>query len=847
MKKAFTLFLTLAFVLTVSASTGINPTKVGVKINKQAFDKQLTTASVKSVQPQKAHKIAKPFMKNGKEIALPNVKAERVPVAAVAANNHKAPRKADAEAIDITVDGGTLRFYSDTNDWWYGGTNAEQTLRISLDWYSTNADDPTGTFELSDMDTDYTYITDYTNQCDVQLTSLNVTCASDGNGGYTITGSVVGEDGNTYNINVTTTIYTPEPVEPEDIDIEGTELLSASYYEEDSDWYVRFQNSDYRVTLDFVSADGSFPGTYTIDDCLANYTYVYDINNSSTDKLASLDLTTSLPEGVTDPAVACEISATAVGESGNTYTIHFKQNPPLEPTEVKEIEVEVVDAQWPTEESGSYFKLVQKDDATQEWVLDLNNLTGDITEKKINLETSGLTNTATGETVAIDHGTISETFDSEAMKVSVEADLVLANAVEYKYSFDYAVEVAGEVSYEFDNLEVDESLASWGILFLAASNDEATLDVGLYADAFPGEMTEDDGYIALVIGEKEVSNLSIFEANSTNEDNCPTFTAKFLGDDLVVYTVNAVYTKPEVEEEIDVNIEGMEVTDLINDLGAWKISGYNEDESIYVSVVPSATQIPGHYTLSDLSDWSSYNYIAFIHEDGSYDLLKYVEADFDVTQEGDEVVLDGVFQAGTYKINMTLKGTVAPEEEEGLEYDAEDEGVDVAFTTADIVALEGSADDGYGFVRLVNAERNDMFSMLIYTTEFDDDVVFPAGEWEVNTSYEAPSVQPGEVSGSSVYPTFYGTMTDDGYINTPLWFLRSGTVTTSKSNAGELVFEVNGENSYHQPIHVTLNMDPTAIKNVNTDNTSVKKMIENKQVVIKKGDMKYTVVGQTIK
>lgn len=172
----------------------------------------------------------------------------------------------------------------------------------------------------------------------------------------------------------------------------------------------------------------------------------------------------------------------------------------------------------------------------------------------------------------------------------------------------------------------------------------------------------------------------------------------------------------------------------------------------------------------------------------------------------------------------------------GEEYDMQ-EDVDVAYTTADVESFEVDGEEGYAYVRII--KDDEMFATLIYLAEGATDL--PAGTYPINDTYEPGTAQPGEISGSNVYPTFWATMDAEGYLNIPLFYCVDGTIEVSYDANSNLLLEVNATNTWGNSLHLTLGAT-TAVENVENV-VKATKAIQNGQLVIEKNGVKYNAQG----
>lgn len=286
-----------------------------------------------------------------------------------------------------------------------------------------------------------------------------------------------------------------------------------------------------------------------------------------------------------------------------------------------------------------------------------------------------------------------------------------------------------------------------------------------------------------------------------------------------------------ITETKKVHIVDPEWTNYVEDEGWWQIRGYSEDETYYVSLSNLYTdQVPGTYTIDDMD--LEYSYLV------NNDLqVEFKTLDVTVTLEGDILTIKA--EADTkngvhYSITFDIIDLSKPQ---GNKYDLTDDDVEADFTTEETSILIDE-EECYAYIR---AEREgELLSMLLYL----DGTELTAGTYEVNSTYEPGSVQPCQVGSGGVYPTFYANTLDNGNLIVPFFFFASGTVNVSFDAAGNLVLTADVLNTWLHSGKFTINAGADAIERVNgTKKASVLKTIEDGQIVIKKNDKRYNVVG----
>lgn len=406
--------------------------------------------------------------------------------------------------------------------------------------------------------------------------------------------------------------------------------------------------------------------------------------------------------------------------------------------------------------------------------------------------------------------------------------------------------------HNYSNLEVEDSYASDGIIWLTASDDDTQFVMTLInGSRIPGSYGMRDCTITFYRnkagGEQEMIKATAIQKAETTlnpADNTPVVVADFTGDDKKRYSITAHFTAPEVKEIIDLNLEGVKLKDIIDKSSMFQIIGETPDGSMGISIVPIAKQVAGHYTLQDLKAYSNYNYIIFNKEDGKQVSHSFYDADFDVAvdESGKTATVTGTFYAGKYQVNANLQCNI---EIAGLTWDT-DEDIEASFSTDDVKEITHYDDYTAVYVVLENKDRKENFSLYVYVPEYDSTIDIPVGSYPIDKTYKAPSVQAGMVYQNSVYPTFYAKLDDDYNLSQTMWYAMNGTLTVANNN-GELSFEVNAKNSYKRNMHITYNMTSSAIAPVRSDSSRTTKRIEDKQIVICKNGRKYSTMGVEIK
>lgn len=815
MKLFSTLLMSLAVSASAMAANQLKPVMAPVAKNMTA-QKVLSLNDVKraAVKPVNTDKIANLALK-GAQATTGMVKAAQKAPAAKAG-------VVELEATEYAVE---WEYYPESYDWYCAvraTSAAGDSYLIRLDALSSNSSSPVGVYGEDDFDYDYTWGT----KNDVQTLYTSASAVvTEGEGNYDVDATIATEDGETLHL-----VVKAAPHEAQTINIEGAEMTMASFYSYDMDWWVAFVDAEgmAKVYLDLVNPEnpGEFAGTYTIDDILANYTYVQLAGTNYPFKELNVVTTGD------DPSVSCEITGSGVLTNGDVVNFHMLRLPPLQPDVHVTVDATLDFFEFNSEVYNGNSAIVAKaGDMTFQIVY--TGTVGEFTQ----FAAGTCYVDAQGNIVAVDNGVLSVEVTSDN-NIAISAELVCEDLVCYHINLTAPIEVQGSKEIICHDWEVVDL---FGLIYYVIGHNDEGIEVQCSSYYYPeeGDYTADvNNYFVIYPSGAETSSLIVKSAVFTyDEAGMLQLDGSFLGQDMIDYTVHVDFTMPEIIGEMYYTSTAGEINDLSADLGAVQIIG-NDDN--WFSVIFDMDELTsGHYT--ELSSaYASYCYIV-IDQYGAGEQYMMYTADFDFQVNGETFTLTGTCQAGEYLWHVDLSGGV---EGPGPGPDPNDmtEDVEYTFSVDQIDEFEVDADNGYAYLRASDGAY--MFATLIY---IDGDEL-AAGTYEINDSYAVNSVQPGALSGNSVYPTFFASMTEDGYLNLPLFFCVAGTVTVSYDAEGNpsIVCEATNNNGYNAHIEVNP-QGAVSIENVAAQAAKNGKFFENNAVVIRNNGQQYNAFGQIVK
>lgn len=181
--------------------------------------------------------------------------------------------------------------------------------------------------------------------------------------------------------------------------------------------------------------------------------------------------------------------------------------------------------------------------------------------------------------------------------------------------------------------------------------------------------------------------------------------------------------------------------------------------------------------------------------------------------------------------------------------DTEEGALEDQFNTSDLIDIDTSEYASYDYVdvKVTKADGSAMMMIEFYPPYLDEEFVLPAGTYDINSSEQSWSVYACHgMSYGTLYPSFYTALTETGEAVEPFWYMVEGEVTV-KHEGGSLSIEVNAENSYGLPIHITYGMNTVGLDNLNDGCTETIKSWSKGSFNIVRGGSTYNVLGQEVK
>lgn len=851
MKKFFSLLCAFAIALSVSAA----PASISKQVQKAKADRAFVENNKPEKKVQKAAaKKTIHFNKVGKSITALNGKDIKKAAPArphVIKSNKQIARAPQGKKEDISIlfnnENADLEFddYVEEAGWWQiQAENDDYYLTLS----NVETDDVEGVYGIDDLALEYSFMYDYAADDYVDFTDGSITVTVDSeSGAVTFAGSLEGSDDNTYNIII---VYEELPIEPGDFDVEIGKVKE-TFYASENDVYIVMTSADgeSQFTFDIVVAEGEteleLGHTYTIDDMYGNNTRVSF--NKVTDYLIEAELTKTVDEEGLEHFVV-----TAKDSYDRVFHITYDEIP-------FELTGEVIDHEFAACAALSYSDYfedwtIRAEDDVFTMQLDIfsddpesvigefssENKDFDLDYTYVNIWAGDDYNRVYAHDAA---AVITERNDT----ILIAATIIGEDGVVYNFNAFFAAPTKqGEVTIEATNLVIDDSWFDFfGVVWADASNDDYEVSLTIYPEIdYIGETFEFGDYAS-----GTVNGINIYSGSFIIENNEEGLhlTGKALCFDNIEYTFNFIYVKPEKTREEVLDIVDAQLTVVAED-GYWYVEGLNEDRSRYITILAFFEEsIAGTYTTDDL--YAGYTYVAntYEEEDGLYaeEFFDLIDAEITVTlnEDGTIATIAGTLlgqgeedptDVPEFSFNFTAD---VEEYVEDNEYDAEEDfAVDFESYEIDDEYLE---EYGVLFVWAENAD-NEFVNLELWLPEGATELV--AGEYAVSAEEGEPqTIFACILDGNSIYGSFAGSFDEEGYINSPWWFIADGKVTVQED--GEII--VDCVNTKGAAVRSKLGF-ATAVDNINADAVAAKRL-ENANLIIEKNGVRYNVLGTVVK
>ena len=758
----------------------------------------------------------------------------------------KAPAKVAAEATDtveFVAAKWNYQYYSDTGDWWMAVLDPTGTYRLDFD-YIVPEENFAGTYTIEDLDLGYSYLTvadaeGYVQYYEYVEASLTVT-ASDA--GKFMTANVLCENGTRFLVSAEE-LPLPEPIGNVDLAYTNATLEDGTR----SSSTFQFWADENGVYTSFLIASDEVVGEYTQDDmyvAYANYIMFVDGTDTTFVDFLGFDM------AITKEGQTYNLVADALGSDTIMYHITMSYTKPAPTDTIDIVATNMVIDEY--EFWGKYFCEVSASNADYTVTLDMANglPLGELTYEDFNVEYSSVYRIADATEIVLDD-ILSATVSMVDGQRAIKAQVVGVDNILYNLDLSYVIpEATDTVNVVFDQAAVATYYAQFGDYYIYNESKDYLVSLDIFEEEgnLMGEYTAEDfdleyTQVGVVADSTVVTIVDAKAVVTPVEEDIVHIVAELLGQNGTLYIINT---------DVDVSKKGLEhdategfLLDEYTTEDIYTISDYSNYGFIYFDVeAADGTDLMGLQFWVDAADENTIIPVGTYPINGSME-SGTVMASAGLTDEGLTYSLYGTMDEEGYIVPpcwFMTGGEVVVTEEDGvlkIAVDAVNSNNLIIYVTCeynlntqqglpnDATAADGELNRTYGaedqvffttdflpdfgmlFVDVMPADNSEILCVGFMADEIDSQITITPGTYEISASGEIGTAMAstGLTEDGYVTESYFATLTADGYLTTPLYFLVSGTVVVENVD-GQFKMTVDAVNSNGIPVHIVY--DPTA-------------------------------------
>ena len=842
MKKIFTFFMAMVVTLSMYAVT---PNQFGKKADPTGRATELANKELK--HHKQVAKVLGMDKFEGKTTPKCNPNAKKAPKA-----------KAQNEVITLNYDGfAFIQCDADLDEWMIGlscddMSRSEYGHNLQLNW-NAPAENPCGTFTTEDFIYDFTHLLTPFSYGSIMFSEMNMTLTQEKVSAnmerYILKATLVGEDGNTYEVNAVHENIVPKGEV-------ASVILDATITTGEWDFTLEGKNEDLDIKLVINNTD--IVGTYGMnmvkwEDSKIAYKGV-EVTPLTFKALVNLATHT------VDNSLAYVTEIKMMGN--DTIDYHFVIAAPL-PAPTDTIELTAVDLKV-DDSSASFFGSIDFYASTNDFAI-RGGWQATIIEEGTykaaifldDAEWNTITSLEAEITVSLDQnynwvidgsmlGSNNKVYNLHlTWSVPEQTDTVLV-AFEHSARAKYYPHLENDIQIYNENDLYSASINVAGVELGDEFDEEQVIDYFTYLELKDGT----------VLNVAEKVNGKLYQVGDTTKIEMDYVT--FQG---VLYQVRLWYVAPTPTKTVKLDIKDAEMIVDYEYNQAYNLVGYTEDRqtAFVVTVYASSKEdVPGTFVNDGVFgkfgdgqyDFDASNsYVGkYNATTESYDLYYIQKGQFTVTlDEEDNVTLTASVvceDAIQYEVTLTSKY-----EEPHVEFDSEENPVERVYgADAKVIINDYSAEYGLISVQIIDSVVGDITALYFVYMESDPETIIPEGTHEINDTWFDGTVLASigmDVDGS-VIPSYYARYAE-GWVAEPFYFFQTGTVEVTKNADGKLNFEINALNSCNIPVHIVYNAEVSGVENINVNVEGLKKQIIDGQLVIIRDGKVYNALGAQVK
>lgn len=458
-----------------------------------------------------------------------------------------------------------------------------------------------------------------------------------------------------------------------------------------------------------------------------------------------------------------------------------------------------------------------------------------------------IVNTPLKDTVDVLSATV-DVFVSEKNEVTASAKVVSKDNKLYRISMAYVIpDPIDTLAISFKQSATKYYMSNYNGYGFEAEDDKYIAAAYVKTNKLDGTFEGDDfdidhSGIGIINGkDTTIIHSMAGKVTFTPQNDTLNILAEIIGMDSILYQVSMFYAIPQPKDTMDLIIKDADMVNLTS-MGIYQLQGYTEDyKMLYIAI--SSYTIEGDFTVDNFFAQGEYTIFQYMTDDNQVVSATFLAGNISVSLSDDNIVtMKGQLLASDtilYNVNMSGKF-----KKEGLSYDAESGPVNKAYTNSEIEFDTKTKGRIYATLKATNGSDMALIGFNVEAT--DPDITIPAGVYTIDKSGDKGTVIacPG-IQGGKVTASFYGKCNASGALQTPMYFMVAGTVTVENRD-GNLFIEVDALNSFDIPIHITYTVTETALENSTVESSSTRKVIENGQLLILRGNDRFNVLGTKI-
>ena len=494
----------------------------------------------------------------------------------------------------------------------------------------------------------------------------------------------------------------------EDITLNYDAFAGMNYYEEDEEWWIGMSCDDFmrdeyghNLNLEWKAPANNPCGTFTTEDFVYEFTHLTTPFSFGSIHFSEITMTLS-HEKVSDNLERYVLTATLVGEDGNTYTVNAKHENIVAKGKV---EAYIEDAAL-TQEGWTFAVEGKNDDLDVKLVVDNADVIGTYGKNMIIWDESHISYKGTvlspiSFKAVVDLASHTET---GALAYVTEINMMGNDTVDYHFILAAPLPAPTDtIELTAIDLEVDDSWAmAWGSVDFYATTPEYSIRGGWKAE-FAEEGTYD---AAIFLDDAQMNTITSLKAQvivTLADDNNWAIEGTMLGSNNKIYNLHLSYTIPEQKDTVVVAFEksaqAKYYPHLDND-----IQIYNENDQYSASINVAGVELGGEFDEEYIISFFTY----IEAKDGRSITVAEIK-DGKLYQVGDTTKMEAdfvTFEGVLYQVRLWY---VAPTPTQTVKLDIKDADMIIDYEYNQVYNLVGYTDD-----------KQTAFVVTVYATSKDD-------------------------------------------------------------------------------------------------------------------------------